>query len=260
MKNIREYISETNKSHHYRIKTVVPLEDKEMSRIEQTLIRYEPINITNPIKTMLQSHPLDFSGVMNAEVFIVDIELAFPASSYVLQQELCGSLNIPETYVVVRGDNEPSEIETERLLANKELNSDAKEKGYRRAALLQMSNYEDVEDIHDVGIVYGNEHTGMFLSYLKKVADARKDKEKVDAPLSGFKWLEMPDMDSQEPGRPKNDFNAEYETEHEPKLPYTSVEGNFDDDGRYYRRGFLDDEGNVHIITKKPDFTRRRDL
>lgn len=252
--DIRSYLAESERIYNYRIKTVVPIKDDEMSRIERAVIKYQPLNILRPKKTMLQSHPLDFPGVMNAEVFIIDLELALPASAYVLQQELRVALDLPEQYIVVRGDNEPGEIETERLVAARDMSEEAAKAGMTRAALLTIPDYAEAEPVKGEEL-YGNAHTGRLLAYLQQVAKDR-DESRVDPPNPLFRWLDLPNPDSQEPGQPKDNLDATRSWE--PGLPGgTSIQGNLDDDGKYYRRAYKDANGNIKVLSRKPDFARK---
>lgn len=252
--DIRSYIGETSKIYNYRIKTVVPIGNTEMDQIERAVIKYDPLNITRPKKTMLQSHPLDFPGVMNAEVYIIDMELAQPASAYVLQQEICAALDIPEQYIVVRGDNEPGETETERLNAARDMSEEADKSKFIRASLLTISDYAEADQV-DGADYYGNQQIGKLLAYLKKVSlERQSDKVEPTNPL--FKWLDMPNPDSQEPKISKDEFNPS--TTYQPGLPpNVSIQGNFDDDGKYYRRAYKDQNGNIKVLSRKSDFARK---
>lgn len=245
--DIRKYLVESERIYNYRIKTVVPVDDAEMDRIERAVIKYQPLNITQPKKTMFQRHPLDFPGVQNAEVYIVDLELGFPASAYVLQQELCAALNLPEAYVVVRGDNEPGEIETEHLNAGHEMDKEADKGDLKRASLLTISDYAEHATSDEE--LFGNKHTERFLNYLKTVEKDREETN-IDAPNPLFKWMDMPKSETQ-----TDDFNPKMGTD--AGVPVTSIQGNMADDGKYYRRAYKDADGNIKVLSRKPDSTRK---
>ena len=68
MSKFREFLATNEKQYYYRIKTVVPLDDAAMDRIERTIVKYLPLDVGRPEKTIFQRHPLDFPGVDNAEV------------------------------------------------------------------------------------------------------------------------------------------------------------------------------------------------
>jgi len=72
---IQKYLAEVEKSYHYRIKTIVPLDDDKMGRIEHAILKYNPLSLSQPKKTIIQKNPLDFPSIVASEVYIVDVEL-----------------------------------------------------------------------------------------------------------------------------------------------------------------------------------------
>lgn len=201
MSLLRKYMSD--KKYHYRVKTVIELDDDAISRIERAIAKYVPLDIGQVEKTIFQRNPLDFPGIENREVYIVDITLEYPASSYILQQELRFALNIPEKFIVVRGENEPTEVENQRLNAEADMTEEAEAKGLTRDAMLNNSDYPEGKDV-DGKDYYGDEYNSRLTGYLAKVAAERKAKAEVVAPNAPkpFKWLE------QEPKQDSADFNA----------------------------------------------------
>lgn len=116
----KQYLKESTKEYHYRIKTLVPLEEDQMNAIETVLRKYDLKDSSKARRTPLQEHPLEFYNQKNKEVYIVDTVLGIPASTYVLQQELKEVLRTTEDAVVVRADNEPLEVYTQQLLDDEE--------------------------------------------------------------------------------------------------------------------------------------------
>lgn len=115
----RKFLKESIRDYNVRIKTVTEMTDDKMDKLERLLQKYDVQSIDGPRKTVIQEHPLDFYDIMNHEVYIIDATLGLPASSYMLQQEIRETLDIPEKFVVVRAENDPLEIETQRLNAQK---------------------------------------------------------------------------------------------------------------------------------------------
>lgn len=111
----KQYLEENLKDYHYRLKTIVPINDTGMDRIESVLRKYDVKDISKVRKTQLQEHPLEFYNETNKEVFIVDVTLGMPISSQILHQELTHALETYEGAVVVRADNEPIEMYTVEL-------------------------------------------------------------------------------------------------------------------------------------------------
>jgi len=245
IKSFRDYVRENGREYNLRIKTVVPLGDKEMEYIERVLSKYIPLDITSPVKTIIQKHPLDFQDIQNAEVWIVDVTTELPVSAYILQQELRLALNIPEKYIVVRSANDPLEVETQKMISNDEIDMAAMEKGLSPAPRLSTNSSYDDDELHNLEEpVYGDDYNKMFLDVLAKVA---KDRIKMDAsPASpelnqGGIVKEVPDTVSHE------NFNAGIDSvqpissnyantlknlrkHKETQIPRLSTKGNYDDD------------------------------
>src|SRR3569832_553125 len=99
---MQTYLNETEKLYHLRLKTIVPLTDDVMDRIERAVMRYEPVAISSPKRTILQRTPLDFPNVPAAEVYMVDMTFRLPVAPHVMRAELRKLLDAPEIYVFVR--------------------------------------------------------------------------------------------------------------------------------------------------------------
>lgn len=174
-KAFRDYIQEQERTYSLRIKTVAPIGDDEMEWIERVLQKYVLLDITTPVKTILQRHPLEFQDIQNAEVWIIDIKCALPVSAYVLRQELKLVLNLPEKFIVVRGENDPMEIETQRLNALNDIDAEAVDKQLSPASRLSTNSAYDKDERGDLEEpIYGNEYNSKFLETLAKVAAERE--------------------------------------------------------------------------------------
>jgi len=239
-----KYLSESEKSYKYRLKTVaVDLSESEiLDRIEYYLQRFKLLDISRPFKTILQKVPLDFPNVTNAEVYMLDIETAFPLSSYVAAQELRALLGIPENMLVVRGANEPIEIETTLINQKQEVEDEAAKQDLVTAPLLNTDPvYPDSEQTADGSNYYGNSYNNNLLDTLQKIADERKP-VKFDPPSTLFKWLDMPKT-SNDPVQDAADFNADIE---EPKIEkededakQVSVNDNFSTENSRFSKDFI---------------------
>jgi hypothetical protein len=236
--SLKQYIAETERSYNYRLKTIVPLDDHAMDLIERITMKYQPLDISRPRKTMLQANPLDFTNVEASEVWIVDFEFGLPASGYILGQEIHRILGVPENHVIVRGANDPTEVESERLIAAEEIGAEAKELGLTPSGLLTDPTYSEVTPAEDL---YGKVHNEKFLDYLRTVQKEREERSKVDAPNALFKWIDMPKQQADDDGA----YNADI-----PDAPRigkagptsdgsdTAKEGNLDDRKRTYKRQY----------------------
>lgn len=215
VKSFRDYVQEREREYNLRIKTVVPVGDDELKYMERVLDKYVLIDITKPVKTILQKHPLDFGDLTNVEVWIIDVVTALPASAYVLQQELKLALNIPEKYIVVRNANDPKEVETQRMAARDEIDMEAMEQGLSPAPRLSTNSAYDEDE---QGIleepVYGNEYNTRFLEVLAQVsADREIHIADADTPELDEGGTILDDQDV----APPNAFNEDIVDAPEPK-------------------------------------------
>jgi hypothetical protein len=258
--DLKKFITDSQKKYFLRLKTVVPLEDKQMDRIERVVAKYNPISISRPKKTILQKNPLDFDReVENAEVWMVDMVFGMPADPIVIREDIRKALDAPTKYVVVRTQNDPTEIETLRLNAIDEINEEAKKRNLVPDGLLNQMEYIEGDGNSEDGThLFGNEYNNAFLFHLNKIRDERRDsKVKTDNAL--FNFLNMPKRENQEPVQDDVDFNAHIsgapkvkpkESDVKIKIPDTSIMGNKNDQTRVISKVFRDENGNKVVISR----------
>lgn len=235
--NLQQYIHDSERTYHYRVKTVCELSDDAMDRLERVLMKHCPVDIKRPRKTMLQKNPLDFMTIDAAEVYIVDVELGVPASSMALHHELCRAMGVNGDMIVVRGYNDPQEIESEAINAKKEMDEEASSKGMEQSGLLLDPNYENAEDPQELA---GDGYTKKFLSYLRKVQEEKPTQKKIDPPHPLSVWKDQPAGEPTDEG----DYNANIKDA--PSIGKlgdapdveTSNQGNLTDHKRTYKRQY----------------------
>jgi hypothetical protein len=252
--NIKRYIAEANKEYHLRLKTIVPLDDEAMDKIEMCVAKYQLLAISRPIKTILQRAPLDFPNVESGEVYIVDMSFGLPTAPHIIRADIRKALNAPENYVFVRNKNEPGEIQSEIANAVADIEAEAFKKGLKLAAILDDPDYNIAIDYEQS---YGNAYNSAFLGYLASVEKERKDAiQRVET--APFNWLDLPDRKDQEPVQDDSNFNAHIKDApvvggvkaSTPKVNY-SVFGSFDPSANEIRRVYKDDKGNKVVLTRK---------
>jgi hypothetical protein len=91
MKSLKAYIVESDQTYKFRIKLANILDDTMMEKMETALEKYELKSISKPKKTPIQEHPMDFQTLNNAEVYIMDAEINYPATSHQLYSYLSAS-------------------------------------------------------------------------------------------------------------------------------------------------------------------------
>ena len=260
MKTFKEYLAESQRVFRTRIKTVVPVDDHFIARLEQFLQRYHVLSVGKPQKTILQRRPLDFPNAQNTEVYIIDCEFGTPVSSYVLRTELPSFMGIQFNDIVVRNENEPVELNYQEIDQVENIKDQAAKKDLHPDSLLSTdSNYHASEFTADGQNYYGNSYTGRLLAVLD--AETEHEPQKVDAHAPLFGWLDMPK--EQEPVQPDQDFNADVDAlkimnkkafdakplSKDAKIP--APEGNFQSAGSKIKRDYKNDAGKVSTLTAK---------
>lgn len=247
--SLQQYITESEKQYYLRLKTIVPIDDDVMSRIEQALAKYNPLEISRPAKTILQRTPLDFPNVEAAEVYMIDMVLGLPAAPHVIRADMRKVLNAPENYVFVRDCNEWGEIETMRLNALTDIELEAERRGLLPAALLGVPDYDEAEE-HDNTSLYGTDYNDALISYLSSV-----EKEKREERPPPFEWLKLPDQHVEPPGPNYNSHikDAPFITLKAKKKPDVnqSMLGNLDLSKHTVRRVYVDRNGKKVVLSRK---------
>lgn len=168
MKNFYSYLSESIRYYKYRIRTLNPITPDDISMIENIIGQYDPVSISEPIRTPLQDSPMDFPNYSMVSVYIIDIELKIPVSTYILQNRVRAALNIPNSSIVIRMDNDPLELETMRL--DDFGNWDEREPLLSTSPLYHEYNYA-ADDV----VPYGDEYNQNFLKFLAGVKKNRPE-------------------------------------------------------------------------------------
>lgn len=247
--SLQQYITESEKQYFLRLKTIVPVDDDAMGRIEQALAKYNPLEISRPMKTILQRTPLDFPNVEAAEVYIVDLVLGLPAAPHVIRADIRKVLNAPENYVFVRDCNEWGEIETMRLNALTDIELEAERRGLLPAALLGIPDYDEAEEFDNTSL-YGTDYNDALIDYLSGV-----EKEKREARPLPFEWLKRPEPPAEPPGINYNSHikDAPFVTWKVKKKPDVnqSMLGNLDLSKHSVRRIYVDRDGKKVVLSRK---------
>lgn len=251
----RQYLAEAQKQYNLRLKTIVPLDDAAMDRIEMTVAKYLPLFIAKPKRTIIQRQPMEFPDVQNAEVYIVDMSFGLPAAPHVIRDDIRKALNAPDNQVFVRNQSSPGELEIETLCAIADIEAEALEKGLTPTSLLDDADYNDAESC-DHAALFGNAYNAAFLSYLSAVQKEKADRavKVANAPLA---WLDLPDRTAS--STDADSFNADI-----PGAPRIApqgitmpavarnVLGHFETgSSNHVRRMFTDSDGNRVVLIRK---------
>ena len=151
-KNLKEYLKEQEDEATccYRLKTVVPLDDVMMDKLELSLRKYNCYDITTPVKTIMQKNPRDFRDIPATEIYMVDFKTNYPAAPHDIRNELTKKLNIGEKQIIITNLTDPSnEEEPEDALVYNPIIGD--------------DDYSEVSDVGNSTKFHGEEHKEKFI-------------------------------------------------------------------------------------------------
>lgn len=198
MKSFKEYLAEAVQENPIRIKIACDVTDDMMDIIERELERYDIVSINKPVKTIMQEHPLDFgTKVRNAEVYIIDAIVNMPISHETFRRNLSDKLAIAYETVVVKGPNDPIEMEQEAEVQRQTADSESYE-----PKVGQDYTDEEKKVAETDKPVSGEEHKKNFLKDLQdfKENDPDRGKVEVEGPLS-----KKATTDAKDNSQPKED-------------------------------------------------------
>lgn len=258
MKSFKKYLIESKKYYNYRIKTVEKITENHKDLLEKVLEKYEPVEFIEPVSTILQKNPLDFYGIENKNVYIIDVTLNFPINPYHIRQALSAAWRVPEQYVIIKGENDPLEIEGQKHALTSEMEQYRKDNNLEKESKLSTESvYPEHEHSQDGKNFYGNEYNSKFLEKLAEIARDRKE-NRVNPPSPLFDWLKQPENKESD-----TIFNNSIEDAPQPKSKWKTKENsdfrfdnqslfdNFDDENQIFSSEMKDSKGKKKTETKE---------
>lgn len=183
MKPFRQYLMESVRTYHYKIKIAGNPDKNWLDMFMMNLQKFDPVKISSPKTTPIQKEPYGFPGLENQSVTIIDAEFKYPAVEPMVKQ-LARLLNYDENMVrMVQADYDDS--------VNKEADQYA-----NQASHTPVLTHEELEDN---GKEASKEYGEQYLPRIMK--DAEKDK--IDMPYAAPKTKPAVDM-RKAPGNDKS--------------------------------------------------------
>lgn len=174
MKPFRQYLMESVRTYHYKIKIAGSPDKNWLDMFMMNLQKFDPVKISAPKTTPIQKEPYGFPGLENQSVTIIDAEFKYPAVEPMVKQ-LARLLNYDENLVrMVQADYDDS--------VNKEADQYA-----NQASHTPVLTHEELEDN---GKEAAKEYGEQYLPRIMK--DAEKDK--IDMPYAAPKTKPAVDM------------------------------------------------------------------
>ena len=109
MRSFTEYLTESKKTYPFKVKIAGSFTTEQEANLRSLLEKYKIVEFKKSAQTPVQSLPLDFPRLQNAEVNIFEVSLDYPVASHELASYLGNGLRILEQHIVVRKPGEPSE-------------------------------------------------------------------------------------------------------------------------------------------------------
>lgn len=155
MKKFTDYLLESAKKYEFRIKVAGDVTAAQVATMKELLGKFNLDGFKKVGKTPIQTLPLDFPKIKNAEVCIYDITLDYPTTSWELHEYLSMHLGITKDAIVVRKPGEPSE--QYQVTAEK-----------RETALLSDPNYTESPNAQFEDY-YGDKYNSGFVKELNDI-------------------------------------------------------------------------------------------
>jgi hypothetical protein len=169
MKSLRQYITESVKTYNYTIKIAGDVDKNFLDLFKYNLNKFDPVKISDPVRTPIQKDPYGFENLSNAAINIIKAEFRYPATEPMIQQiaQLCG-YNVNMVRVV------SSEYDDS---INSESGAYANEASH--SPLLTHTELEEQPGAKEASKAYAG-------SYLDSIKDQAKD-SKINIPYEGQK-------------------------------------------------------------------------
>ena len=86
MRSLKQYITESLKSYNYTIKIAGDVDKNFIDMFKYNLNKFDPIRISDPVKTPIQKDPYGFPNLSNQSVTVIKADFRYPATEPMIQQ------------------------------------------------------------------------------------------------------------------------------------------------------------------------------
>lgn len=151
MKSLKEYLTESEKTYEFRLRSLHEISDEHMDRIESHMAKYNMESMSSPKKTIMH-RPRGFEDNGAQEVYMYDIKTKLPATPNSLHEEIAGICGCSLGTMMVN-----NMLEAKELWDVEEETTDEEPK-----SVLADADYSDSEKV-DHSEHYGNEFVDKFV-------------------------------------------------------------------------------------------------
>ena len=170
MISLKTYIAESVRSYNYTIKIAGEVDKNFIDLFKYNLNKFDPIKISDPTTTPVQTDPYGFPGLSNQPVTIIKAEFRYPATEPMIQQiaQLLG-YNINMVRATTTDFNDSINAENDKFANQADHNP--------------LLNHPELEDN---GKEAAKAYSGSYLDSIKKQTEGSK----IDIPYEGKKTPE----------------------------------------------------------------------
>lgn len=170
MKSFKHYIVESVKTYAYTIKIAGDVDKNFLDLFKYNLNKFDPIEISDPVKTPIQKSPYGFPNLENQSISIIKAKFRYPANEPMIQQvaQLLG-YNVDMVRVISTNFNDS---------INHEYDGYANQ--MKESPLLTKEEMDEQYGAKEASKAYGD-------SYLSSIKAQMKDGNEVDIPYAGKK-------------------------------------------------------------------------
>lgn len=139
MKSLKQYLTESEKTYEFKLRTVVEMSDEQLDKLERYLAKYNVESVSAPTKSILQKTPVGFGDYGPAEVHSMNIETKLAVTPSALHEEISRATGVPMGAIRVHYASESvmiDEIEETEAVTDEEGKS-----------VLADADYSDAEKI-----------------------------------------------------------------------------------------------------------------
>lgn len=177
MRSFTEILTESKKTYPFKVGLAGSLPEGFEGAMKTALGKYDVTNMSSGKRTPIQERPLDFPQLQNMEVTYWDVEVGYPTTPQVMQEYIGSCCSVDQSYIIVRGANDPRE-------EYQEVKDDAP--------------YEAMLTTEEMGgeTAQADVAGDRVMSLLKELETARKENE--NDPMAGAPVGESKDIDDNE--------------------------------------------------------------
>mgnify|MGYP003565214973 CR=1 FL=1 len=158
MKNFRDFLTESTQTYKFKIRVAGEVPEGFEDRLKMNLEKFDLVKLSAGKRTPITEKPLDFPQLQNLEVTHYEAELNYPTTSHHLEHYLVDNCMIPHSHMVVRGENDPVDMQQVEV---------------------DDKPYESLLNTEDMGGESAQESVGSnrVMDLLKELEQARKERE-----------------------------------------------------------------------------------